>query len=160
MDNAERDVLDLYGGKDAVLERMGEEFKRGLLTKIGEIQRECSKPYSEEEVLKLISKKLSLRPGILEGILNGTKQVDYNLFDGLEFSFDLSINRVLGKPSLPCSNEEKQYWLDEPKRVPMSNMPPGMDNFNRYWLYFNLSAISRLRKLSDTNYKTPLKKAG
>jgi len=145
----EHSPLELFGGDSAVLKRMTKEVYRGIKKKCREIQRNCTTKHSRSEVLERLAKKLYGPYETFEDVLNGNVEVNYTLFDRLEHSLNLSIDKVLDRPRLPFFGEARKYWLKEPERHPIGPGIPGMDYFSSLSLYFECRAISRLRELSS-----------
>jgi len=116
-------VLDLFeGGKEGIYKRMRNVIKDGLENKIEEITAFFKpKVVNKTQVVNAIADKLGLESKILFSILNGTSngEVNYKLFEQLEFSIGVSIQNVLGKPVGLSNPEVSKQWLEEQKERPI-----------------------------------------
>lgn len=99
---AERYALDLYGGKEAVIKRMGSSIKSKLEKKL----------IGEALEFSLYSR---IPFETLTQILKGDySEVNYKIFEKLEGYLNLNIWDVLGEPDL-SNSKVKKYWKAQSK---------------------------------------------
>jgi len=116
-------ALDLFKeGEKGVYKRMAEVIKRGLHKKTSELKKGKLKNKDNGKVIKIIAGKLHVDVNRLNRIYQGKPingDVNYDLFDRLEFPLDLSIHRVLGKPEKLNMPKIKKEWDEECIKHPM-----------------------------------------
>lgn len=106
--NESYDVLDLYGGRKAVLDRM-EFLTRQKLNSISEEERKYI--YEELQESKDSSKFIEF--------LNKKRKIDFKTFDMFKNSYlEMEIDEVLGEPCFK-NQKIKSYWLNQIKENPM-----------------------------------------
>lgn len=114
---SELKALDLFkGGKEGVYRRMGEVTRKGLHKKVNEITTALKpKKVNEKRVINAIAKKLGIKASTLTQIFNGKSngEVNYKLFDRLEFPLELSIYDVLKKPIGLNDPKIRKDWSNE-----------------------------------------------
>lgn len=119
---SELKALDLFKGEEkGVYKRMAEVIKSGLHKKVDEIKRKLNIKDSEEAI-RIIAKKLNVNTGRLTRIYHGNfnnRDVNYEIFRRLEFPFELSIHRVLGKPKSSKDTKIWKEWLQVCQKSPM-----------------------------------------
>lgn len=111
--------LNLFpGGEEGVYARMAEAIREGLHIKVSEIKSklksDVKKKINNKEIIQIIAQKLYVDADRLMRIYRGEPSdadVDYELFDRLEFPLDLSIHQVLGKPE--GLNNNLKHWFEE-----------------------------------------------
>jgi transcriptional regulator with XRE-family HTH domain len=116
---SELKALDLFeGGEKGVYTRMVNIIRDGLLKKVNDITTSFKpRKISKNRVINAIAKKLGIKASILTQIFNGKSngEVNYKLFDRLEFPFDLSIYDVLKKPIGLNDPKIRKDWSNERK---------------------------------------------
>jgi hypothetical protein len=136
-------ALDLFGGRDRVVNRMTSAVRDKL--KDG-----CSHTYEELE------KHFNLRRGVLEQIKNGQKKLNVDLFERLRGALGLSsIYDVLGPPDFNGDGCMLRSWEAQRKLSPMHVVAPergqggnGMhDERLSLAFYVTLRAIGELHKV-------------
>ncbi len=128
----ERSALDLYGGKDAVLKRIGSSIKSKLEKKL------------MEDALKF-SRYIMIPFETFIEILEGNyRSVNYKFFEKLEGFLNLDRWDILGKPDL---NDPKirDYWKNQMTKNPMS-APYGDNEDANIVLYVNVRVNGELAR--------------
>lgn len=133
-----RSVLDLYGGKEAVLKRMGSLIKSKLEKKLVRDELEFS-VYSmiPFETLTQIAK-------------GDYSLVNKKIYEKLEGYLNLDIWDILSKPDL-SNSKIRAYWKNQMIKNPMSAPYHNNENKN-ITLYVNIVASGEfMRALIPTN---------
>ena len=106
--NESYDVLDLYGGRKVVLDKM-EFLTRQKLSSISKEHRK----YIYEEIQE------NKDPSKFIEFLNGKRKIDFKTFDMFKSSYlEMEIDEVLGEPCFK-NQKIKSYWLNQIKENPM-----------------------------------------
>lgn len=104
----ERSALDLYGGREEVIERMNSLTRQKL--------RLVSEDYRKYIYAELQEDKGSER--FIE-FLDGKRRIDFEIFDMFKDSYlDMDINEILGKPDL-SDPSVRGYWKHQMRINPM-----------------------------------------
>lgn len=155
-------AIELFsGGTEGIRSRMAEVVRDGLKKKVKKII-EIKQDATEKQVIEVIAEKLGVEYSRLIRIYEGKSSngdVNYDLFDRLEFPLELSIHRVLGKPERLDEPEIEKEWLNEcnehrmlraaaiVRNIPDDDSDNGKEITlrNELELYVTLRAIKELR---------------
>ena len=146
VDEKGRSALSLFGGRNAVIDRITE-------TVCEKLQGNDHCEYTNKE----IEKYLNLRRGLLKQIKQKQKKADIDLFEKLEGPLDLpSIYDILGAPDF--NRPSRREWREEHGRSPMYVVARGGGRHRgvipekpiKLELYVKLRAIGELHRTTPT----------
>ncbi len=101
---------------------MAKVIRDGLSKKVGEIKNKLNSKVDDEQVITAVAKKLNVEVDRLMRIYKGSSNnddVNYDIFDSLEFPLDLSIHCALGKPKKLNDAKIQKEWQMECQNNPM-----------------------------------------
>ena len=133
--------LDLFDGREAVIGKMTQAVKAGLLSydekKIRQLA--CTREIPLEQLKQLLEKEDSA--------------VDYELFEKLEGILDLSISDILGNPKFDKQEDRKYWekqWQEESPILATAKLPAGYQEDSDVGI--DIGLYVRLRAIEDLAY--------